>query len=287
MISDIKLIKTADFKAKSIQLPWSWIGHIPFARWVVEEVKPRIFVELGTHSGNSYFSFCQGVQESNLSTRCYAVDTWQGDDHSGHYNNTIFNQVDTHNKTYYSNFSTLLRMTFDEARAHLADGSIDLLHIDGLHTYKAVKSDFETWLPKLAPGAVVLFHDIAVTEGDFGVWKLWAELKERYSKNLEFNHSHGLGILQIDNLANKPYMAWLEKDNPMKELIQSYFSILGARQECEILKSHVSEITQLNETQKKLIEQLSQSMENLLNSRSWSVTKPLRWVSESVSKVFS
>ena len=73
------LISAATFEPISIQAPNSWVGHLPFAAWVINEVKPKIFVELGTHTGNSYFSFCQSVDESRLATNCYAVDTWQGE----------------------------------------------------------------------------------------------------------------------------------------------------------------------------------------------------------------
>ena len=173
--------------------PSAWIGHIPFGTWIVEVVKPRVLTELGTHFGHSYFSFCQAVERARLDAKCYAVDLWQGDEHAGLYGEEVFSDVQSRNVQFES-FSRLLRMTFDDAVNYFSDGSIDLLHIDGLHTYEAVKHDFESWKPKLTQRSVVLFHDINVRERGFGVWRLWEELSGAYP-TIEFMHSHGLGVL--------------------------------------------------------------------------------------------
>ena len=53
----------------------AWEGHIPFAFWCIEQWRPRIFVELGTHAGSSYFAFCQSVAAHRTGTQCFAVDT--------------------------------------------------------------------------------------------------------------------------------------------------------------------------------------------------------------------
>jgi hypothetical protein len=209
-------------------LPSAWIGHLPFAFWAVEEARPRILVELGSHNGTSYLGFCQAVARCGLETKCFAVDTWQGDEHSGFYGDEVFQTLCGHN-AQYSGFSQLMRMTFDEALAYFADGSVDLLHIDGLHTYEAVKHDFESWLPKLSERAVVLFHDTMVRERNFGVWKLWAELRGQYP-GFEFQHTHGLGVLLVGAQPPERFRELVALSGTDAEVpVLRLFEALGAR----------------------------------------------------------
>lgn len=174
----------------------AWLGHIPFAAWMIQVQRPDVFVELGTHRGASFFAVCQAVLETGAPTQCFAVDTWEGDEHAGKYGDEIFAPVADYRQRNYADFSTLMRMRFEEAVEYFEDGSVDLLHIDGLHTYEAVRSDFETWERKLSRRAVVLFHDINVRERGFGVWRYWAEIQARYP-SFSFSHTHGLGVLLV------------------------------------------------------------------------------------------
>jgi Methyltransferase domain len=176
--------------------PDAWAGHIPFAFWIVDALRPRLLVELGTHSGNSYLAFAQAVHRLGLGTACFAVDTWHGDAHAGYYGEEVFLELSRYHDARYGAFSRLVRSTFDQAAQHFSDASVDLLHVDGYHTCEAVAHDFETWRPKLSARAVVLFHDINVREGDFGVWRLWDELRSGYP-HFEFLHGHGLGVLGV------------------------------------------------------------------------------------------
>lgn len=295
------LISAALFNPISIQAPNAWMGHLPFAYWLMNEVKPKIFVELGTHTGYSYFSFCQSVAESNLLTKCYAVDTWQGDEHAGCYDDEVYGKVNAHNQEYHAEFSRLMKMTFDDAVSYFEDASIELLHIDGLHTYEAVKHDFETWLPKLAPDAVVMFHDTNVRERGFGVWKLWEELRAIYPNNLEFLHSHGLGILQINSAPEDMALPFLQPNFPEKQVLIRYFSGFGLRSleqfELNEIKASVNSLNEallerdgqigsLNDETVRRGEwalQLKDELENsqhrlqmFVSSNSWRLTRPLR-----------
>ncbi|WP_028546022.1 class I SAM-dependent methyltransferase [Paenibacillus taiwanensis] len=174
----------------------AWSGHRRFAYDLIRNSKPRMVVELGTFYGTSFFSFCQGARDENRSTHCFAIDTWQGDPHSGKYDHIgeqIFQAVQAVTTREFPTIGTLVRCEFDTALPYFAMDCIDVLHIDGYHTYEAVHHDYTTWYPKLAPNGVVLFHDIAVRANDFGVYRFWAELSGL--PHIEFPHSHGLGVL--------------------------------------------------------------------------------------------
>jgi hypothetical protein len=174
----------------------AWLGHIPFAYWLTAKLKPRIFVELGTHGGGSYFAFCDSVVDNALTTKCFAVDSWEGDEQAGFYGSSVFDFVCSINQQKYSDFSSLCKSTFDNALDSFEDGSVDLLHIDGFHSFEAVAHDFTTWESKLSDNAIVLFHDTQVFKDGFGVHEYWSTLLEKHkSACFEFYHSHGLGVL--------------------------------------------------------------------------------------------
>ena len=199
---------------------WPWSGHKNFAYDLIRNIRPKVVVELGTHKGTSFWSFCQAVKDENLDAKLFAVDTWKGDKHTGFYGEEIFKEVKEIQKKYYGELKIdFLRKAFDEAVSDFENKSIDLLHIDGLHTYEAVKHDFENWISRVKDGGVVMFHDIFVSNNDFGVYKLWEELKKKY-KSIEFYHSFGLGILFLDG---EKYLDLILAENEMQKRY-SFFS---------------------------------------------------------------
>jgi hypothetical protein len=270
--SNDSFIEAVTFAPQWLKEPYSWVGHLPFASWLVRAGKPRTIVELGTHSGNSYFAICQAVRQYETGSKCYAVDTWQGDAHALSYGEEIYEMVRRHNEENYASFSRLLRMTFDEALSKFENGSVDLLHIDGLHTYEAVKHDFETWLPKLAPGAIVLFHDTNVRKDDFGVWKYWAELKAQYADGIEFLHSHGLGVLPIRGEAEKDMSIFSLKI--LSKNLWEFFNSLGNKWELieansvldQANQKHLTQVRELWSERDQLAEKLNRIKSNKIIS---------------------
>jgi len=238
----------------------AWTAHTPFAMWLVMAMRPAMIVELGTHAGVSFAAFCQAVAALDLPTRCAAVDTWRGDEHTAgsaaSYASDVYSELHAWLAARYGQFSGLVRSTFDDARPRFLDGTVDILHIDGFHTYDAVRHDFETWQSALSASGVVLFHDTAVRTGTFGVWRLWEELVGRYP-SFSFEHGHGLGVLCV-GCSPTPALAWLTG--------------LRERGEIERVRTHFAGLGRLAQVHSDLIAERAA----MLGSISWRVTAPLR-----------
>jgi O-antigen biosynthesis protein len=213
----------------------AWTSHAPFAFLAVELVQPRTLVELGTHYGASYCAFCQAVARLKLPTKCFAVDTWKGDRHIGAYGDDVLLFLRGHHDPRYSSFSTLTRTTFDEAVGGFADGSIDLLHIDGSHTYEDMAHDYQAWVGKLSDRGVILFHDTFEKAPGFGVHRLWAELEPKFP-SFEFRHGHGLGVLGVGKNLPAGFVEFLEEARANPEGVREMFAALGRANEafCEL-----------------------------------------------------
>jgi hypothetical protein len=251
----------------------AWHGHVPFAHWLVAAIQPGVVVELGTHNGTSYAAFCESVRRQNLATQCVAVDLWTGDDHAGAYGPEVLDALQAFNDAHFAGFSTLLRTSFDEAAARFEDGSIDLLHIDGLHTYEAVRHDFETWRPKLSDHAVVLFHDTRVRERGFGVWQLWEELRAAHP-SFEFTHSHGLGVLLPGSQAPEAVAHLCNLRDPARiAQVQENFATLAAHAERDEPRTPPPP-----PPEDPRVAALQAVIEEMRASVSWRLTSPLRAV---------
>ena len=174
----------------------AWLEHAPFGFWLVDALRPRTIVELGTSSGYSFAVFCQAVQELRLDCRCFGVDHWQGDQQTEVFGQEAFCDVDGHNNAHYKSFAQLIRSDFGEALKHFEEGSIDLLHIDGGHSYDSLRADYKSWRKLLSKSAVVLFHGTNVRESGFGSARVWQELAKEH-KHFEFLHGRGLGVLGV------------------------------------------------------------------------------------------
>ena len=221
------------------QAETAWAEHVPLAMFLVSAMRPKVFVELGAFRGVSYCAFCQAIKSLKIETRAFAVDTWQGDGHAGKLEAGVLAELRAHHDPLYADFSRLVQSTFDDALEHFADHSIDLLHIDGFHTFEAVRHDFQTWLPKMSEKGIVLFHDTNVRERGFGVWRFWANVKEKYP-HFEFLHGHGLGVLAVGGEITNELKFLFNADESETRLIREFFYQLGSRIEA-VLKLHAQE----------------------------------------------
>jgi hypothetical protein len=165
----------------------AWKGHFEFAIWLVKKIKPKIIVELGVDYAHSTFALAGGKEGI-----IYGIDSFEGDIQAG-YRNTLEIVQEMKNKLIneglINNNIIFIKGYFSEV-AKTFNQEIDILHIDGLHSYEAVKEDFYTWITKTNTNGIILFHDVESYPNTVG--RLFNEIP--YAKYY-FSHSAGLGIM--------------------------------------------------------------------------------------------
>jgi hypothetical protein len=180
--------RALEFVQIAAKYPTAWIGHGMFAIQLVSELKPKVVVDLGVDYGFSTFCFnYPGVAE------VYGIDSFEGDGHAGKKNTypLVMGQMIAQTAVYKVPKINFIKGFFNEVAEAWPEGTkIDVLHIDGYHSYDAVREDFETWGKFLSDDGVVLFHDTISFKDDVG--RFFNELPGEYKMNYE--HSNGLGV---------------------------------------------------------------------------------------------
>lgn len=217
------------YKAIEDLLPSDWAGHIPFMFAMVDLLKPRRYVEIGTIRGASFFAYAQAVAEGHFDSEAIAISPWAGQSEAADTCQRAFDDF-TFIARKYSGFAGYLRMKPDEALHRFADRSVDLLHLDGFYDYETLSRALDAWLPKLSSEGVLMLHDIHAHGGDFGVWRIWGELRSRFP-TVEFRHAEGLGIACVGPSASPELCRLAEaagQDAALQTLLQEHFERLGA-----------------------------------------------------------
>ena len=132
---------------------------------------PKTYVEIGVAAGGTFMATCDLLSP----TRAVAIDispvigTTIDDGRAG--NKTPFDGllaafIDGKTREFFCGTS------MDLATSSRCPATIDLLFVDGNHSYEGVKADFEALGPR---SRVVVFHDI-VSDACPGVVRFWKEI---------------------------------------------------------------------------------------------------------------
>jgi hypothetical protein len=265
----------------------AWHEHAAFLSWLIDAQRPRVFVELGTHNGYSFFAACDAITRHDVPATAHAVDTWVGDDQAGFYDEGVFESVQRVNAEYAS-FTTLHRMTFDQALDAFDDHTVDLLHIDGRHGYDDVRHDFESWVPKMSARGVVIMHDVAERKDGFGVWQFWEELAERYP-TFAFEHNHGLGVVGVGSRLDPSTVGFFEAAETAGDEIRETYARIGGEIEREY-QQRLALAQLVEQAERRLADieaecrNLEQRLATVQGSTSWRVTAPARWLTGLVKR---
>jgi predicted O-methyltransferase YrrM len=161
------------------QIPSAWKGHERFAQWLVCQMRPKVIVELGCDYGFSTIAFAR----PGIGT-VYGIDRFAG--------RSERNAFEACRANIAASGATNIELIKADFRVVAQSWSlpIDLLHIDGNHTYEDVRLDFNQWSTHVRDGGVILVHDTRSFPLDVGRF-----FKEITWPKFEFEYANGLGVV--------------------------------------------------------------------------------------------
>jgi len=125
----------------------------------------KTVVEIGSYIGASACCFGAAIKSRTDRGQIYCIDTWNNDAMTEGNRNT-WQEFQNNTASYKAHivpirgFSTEV---IDQVAANIK--SVDLLFIDGDHSYDGVKADWDAYRGFLQTGSIVVFHDWGWAEG--------------------------------------------------------------------------------------------------------------------------
>jgi predicted O-methyltransferase YrrM len=150
---------TADHVARVVALVEGWLSE-PQGRALFDAASSTTgrgaIVEIGSWKGRSTIWLAAGAQ--TCGRRVHAIDP-HVNSREDPQANTLADFTQNLEKAGLSDAVEPLIMPSADA-ARMIEGPVEVLFIDGDHSYEAARRDAELWLPKLVDGATVMFHDV-------------------------------------------------------------------------------------------------------------------------------
>ena len=189
-------VETFDFQSGLGDSAWLLYG-------LARSLKPKVCVEIGSARGKSACAVGLALRR-NGGGKLFAIDPHR----TTNWNDT--NSVDsfaviTENlrKAGVTEQVEIVRQTSDTA-AKGWDKNIDLIFIDGDHSYEGVKADWDLFLPHLNEFGVVVFHDTLwdlrpnpkTARTDMGVPRFVDELRAAGYPVITIDQNFGVSLVQ-------------------------------------------------------------------------------------------
>jgi len=172
-------------------------------QYVLKKIREKVinsYLEIGTWNGGTLFLISQSIKEN---ATLISVDLPNGPFGGGYLWIRIplfLSFKKKKQKIYLIRENSHNLATYDKVQNILCGKKVDLLFIDGDHSYNGVKQDFFMYSKFVKRDGLIIFHDIAKTTNiESNVTQFWNEIKKNYSyeeiiQNKNQNWA-GIGIL--------------------------------------------------------------------------------------------